>query len=92
MSATSNSLARALREFFTDHLPTVRGMSPHTVCSYRDAFTILLRFLADRDRRSVVRLDFDDLRWTPIIGQLRGLGKLGAQLNPPSTAPLVDCL
>ena len=73
MSATSNSLARALREFFTDHLPTVRGMSPHTVCSYRDAFTILLRFLADRDRRSVVKLDFDDLSPEHVIAFLQHL-------------------
>lgn len=39
MSASlPNALARALRGFFADHLPRVRGMSPHTVRSYRDAF------------------------------------------------------
>ena len=32
MNATgSNALARALRGFFADHLPRVRGSSPHTV-------------------------------------------------------------
>jgi site-specific recombinase XerD len=60
-AARPNALARALRGFFADHLPRVRGMSPHTVCSYRDAFTILLPFLAARRRRSVVVLDFQDL-------------------------------
>ncbi|MEO8183908.1 MAG: site-specific integrase, partial [Deltaproteobacteria bacterium] len=36
-------------------------MSPHTICSYRDAFKLLLRFLAARHERSVVSLDFRDL-------------------------------
>jgi len=83
MSATSSPLARALREFFADHLPTVRGMSPHTVCSYRDAFTILLRFLADRYRRSVAKLDFDALLPEHVIAFLQHLEK--ARGNSAST-------
>jgi site-specific recombinase XerD len=58
-SAIPNSLACALRSFFTDHLPGVRGASPHTVLSYRDAFTLLLRFLAARHGRPVDKLDLD---------------------------------
>lgn len=60
-AATPNALARALRGFFADHLPRVRGMSPNTVCSYRDAFMLLLRFLALSHKRPVVALDFQDL-------------------------------
>ena len=71
--STSTPLARALREFCADHLPEIRGMSPHTVCSYRDAFTLLLRFLAQRRRRSVVKLDFDDLAPDRIIAFLHHL-------------------
>lgn len=56
-----NPLARALRGFFADYLPGVRGMSPHTVHSYRDAFMLLLRFLATRHGRPVVTLDFPDI-------------------------------
>jgi integrase/recombinase XerD len=56
-----NALARALRGFFADHLPRVRGVSPHTVCSYRDALSLLLRFLAERHKRAVVEIDFVDL-------------------------------
>lgn len=70
MRATKTSLARALREFFADHLPRVRGMSPHTVCSYRDAITLLLRFLARRHHRDVVKLDFDDLSPDDVLGFL----------------------
>lgn len=56
-----NSLARALRRFFADHMPLARGLSPHTVRSYRDAFALLLRFLATRKGRQVVDLDLPDL-------------------------------
>jgi integrase/recombinase XerD len=68
--ATPNLLARALREFFADHLQRVRGMSPHTVCSYRDSITLFLRFLADRHEREVVKLDFDDLSPDAIVAFL----------------------
>lgn len=71
MSATlPNALARALRGFFADHLPRVRGMSSHTVRSYRDAFTLLLRFLAQRRRRPVVALDFEDLEADDVLAFL----------------------
>jgi site-specific recombinase XerD len=60
-AAFPNALARALRGFFADHLPRVRGMSPNTVRSYRDAFMLLLRFVAARRERPVVALDFCDL-------------------------------
>ena len=71
MSTTRpNALACALRGFFSDHLPRVRGMSPHTVCSYRDAFVLLLRFLAARRRCAVLKLDFDDLTPDAILAFL----------------------
>lgn len=61
MRPTTNTLARALRRFFAEYLPSVRGASPHTVRSYRDALALLLRFLAARTTRSVVDLDLGDL-------------------------------
>jgi len=60
-TASPKALARALRGFFADHLSRVRGMSPHTVRSYRDALMLLLRFLVRHHGREVVALDFDDL-------------------------------
>lgn len=56
-----NALGRALRGFFADDLPQVRGVSRHTLLSYRDAFALLLRFLSAHHRRPVVALDFPDL-------------------------------
>jgi integrase/recombinase XerD len=41
-------LASTLRTFFGQHLPLTRGLSPKTILSYRDAFVLLLRFLATR--------------------------------------------
>jgi integrase/recombinase XerD len=72
-AALPNALARALRGFFVDHLPMVRGMSPHTVRSYRDAFVLLLRFLAERRGRVVVELDLQDLTPDDVLAFLEHL-------------------
>jgi len=82
-AAPPNALARALRSFFGDHLPQVRGVSPHTVLSYRDAFTLLLRFLAARRRRPVVDLDLADLEPEQILAFLDHLE--AERGNGPST-------
>lgn len=60
-SPQPNALARALRDYFADHLPRLRGMSPNTVHSYRDSLTLLLRFVAARKQLPVVRLDVGDI-------------------------------
>jgi len=73
MSTAPNPLSRALREFFQDHLPKVRGMSPHTVTSYRGALVLLLRFVAQRCRCPVVELDFAQLSPDEILAFLRHL-------------------
>ena len=41
--------------FFDDFLPAQRGLSPHTVRSYRDALLLFLRFTARELRRTVDR-------------------------------------
>jgi integrase/recombinase XerD len=60
-STTSNLLGSALREYFTDHLPRLRGMSPNTIQSYRDSLVLLLRFLACDRKRTVADLDLTDI-------------------------------
>lgn len=52
-----NDLGRSLARFFQEYLPSLRGMSPHTIHSYRDALLLLLRFLSSRQHRGVERLD-----------------------------------
>ena len=68
-----NALGRALRGFLTDYLPRVRGASRHTVLSYRDAFKLLLRFLAARHRRPPAVLDLPDLAPKQVLAFLDDL-------------------
>lgn len=56
-----NLLAVLLKKFFENHLFKLRGMSPHTIHSYRDSLLLLLRFLAFHKNRPVSSLDLDDL-------------------------------
>jgi hypothetical protein len=58
---SANILARSLRDFFTNHLPRIRGTSPNTILSYRDTFKLLLRFAASHLNRNVANLDLVDL-------------------------------
>lgn len=62
MSAVhQNNLGRALVRFFQDYLPNQRGMSTHTIRSYRDAIVLFLRFASHDARRGVESLEIDDL-------------------------------
>lgn len=83
MNGDPNALARALRRFFSDHMPLVRGLSAHTVLSYRDAIALLLRFLASRLERDVVDLDVADLDTDGVLAFLADLEK--ARGNCPAT-------
>jgi site-specific recombinase XerD len=56
-----NLLGAIIRDYFTDHLPRLRGTSPHTIHSYRDSIVLLLRFLARQRNKPVTGLDLTDL-------------------------------
>jgi integrase/recombinase XerD len=76
----SNKLAFRLREYFTDHLPRVRGMSAHTVHSYRDSLVLFLRFLAAQRKCGVHDLDFGHIEPDHVIaflGYLEGVRNNG---------------
>lgn len=55
------SLAPYLQRFFTERLGAQLRASPNTVTSYRDTFRLLLRFAADRLRRSPTDLLVADI-------------------------------
>ena len=55
------TLATLLSAFFLRHLAAERGVSPHTITSYRDSIKLLLQFSAARCRRSVDQLTIEDL-------------------------------
>jgi integrase/recombinase XerD len=67
------TFALALRAFFSEHMPLTRGLSPHTVLSYRDALVLLLRFLATRHQCAVVELDLGQLTPPDLIAYLEHL-------------------
>jgi integrase/recombinase XerD len=62
-----------LRQFFAEHLPGTRGMSPHTVRSYRDSMVLLLRFVATRQKRPVDKLDIEHIDGDTVIDFLQHL-------------------
>jgi integrase/recombinase XerD len=55
-------LGRALVRFFQEYLPRQRGVSPHTICSYRDTTVLLLQFAAGDTRRGIERLQIADMK------------------------------
>jgi integrase/recombinase XerD len=73
--ALPNLLARCLRDYFADHLPRLRGMSRHTIHSYRDSLVLLLRFVASEDKGEVCDLDMEDIRPDRVLAFLAYLEK-----------------
>ena len=69
----TTALAAALRGFFTEDLPRVRGLSRQTVLAYRDALKLLLRYLTARHGRAATALDFPDLAPDALLAFLADL-------------------
>lgn len=67
------ALGAAVVRFFKNHLPAQRGMSRHTIRSYRDAVVMLLRFLGQRRGCGIEVLDLDDVNVTAVEDFLRHL-------------------
>ena len=78
-----NLLASLLRDFFGNHLPVVRGMSPHTIESYRDCIVLLLRYIASLKAKPAVSLELEDLRAREVQSFLSHLEQ--ERNNSPST-------
>ena len=54
-------LGRAVVRFFQEYLPTLRGMSRHTIQSYRDSMILFLGFAAKDCRRPIESLELADI-------------------------------
>ncbi len=65
-------LGNALQGFFDEYLPGLKGMSPHTIHSYRDSLKLLLVFLS-RDNGTVCKLDIKDMKPSQVIAFLNHL-------------------
>jgi site-specific recombinase XerD len=73
MKTPINLLGSIIHDYFTDHLPRLRGSSPHTIHSYRDSIVLLLRYVAEQCKKSVVALDLADLDPSGILAFLSHL-------------------
>jgi site-specific recombinase XerD len=56
-----NDLGKSLVRFFQDYLPTLRGLSQHTIHGYRDAIVLFLRYLTEHTGRPIEQLNLNDL-------------------------------
>jgi len=65
-----NQLGAALGDYLSDHLPRLRGTSPHTIHSYRDSMVLLLRFLSQHLSKPATALDLADLSPPAILAFL----------------------
>jgi len=66
-------LGASVVRFFETHLPTQRGLSRHTIRSYRDAVAMLLQFIARRRGCGIEALDLVDLDVAAVEDFLRHL-------------------
>ncbi|GKT11017.1 site-specific integrase [Desulforhabdus sp. TSK] len=66
----ANALGVVLKGFFSDYLPKVRGLSLHTILSYRDSLKLFLLFVAQQKGISVSELRMEDMAVEEIIAFL----------------------
>jgi integrase/recombinase XerD len=58
---SSRGLFAQVEAYFTEFLPRQRGASVHTIRAYRDALTLLFKFVAKHQSRGVHSLQLNDL-------------------------------
>jgi site-specific recombinase XerD len=68
-----NILSRELKNFFSDYLPRLRGISPNTIHSYRDCLLLLLKYISTQKKRPVTKIDIEDFDAKQIIEFLQML-------------------
>lgn len=71
----SHSLAPLLHAFFHEWMGQQKNLSHHTVCSYRDAWKLFLRFTSERKRCEVAKLSLTDLQAGEVLAFLEHLEK-----------------
>lgn len=57
--ARPSDLGLSVEKFFREYLPALRGMSLHTIRSYRDALVLFLRFVASHSGQRLEDLSLD---------------------------------
>lgn len=67
------TLASLLSAFFVRYLASERGVSQHTIVSYRDSIKLLLKFAAAQCKRPVDQLSVEDLTASLVLNFLTDL-------------------
>jgi integrase/recombinase XerD len=87
MSRTpTRGLFAQVETYFTDYLPKQRGASVHTVRAYRDALTLLIKFVAEQLGRGVAALQLSDLNADAVMRFLDHI-----ELERSNTAATRNC-
>lgn len=66
-------LRTCLHQFFSNYLPHIKGVSPHTIRAYRDAFTLFIPFAANRLKIKTGSLTLDHLTPDMVLAFLADL-------------------
>jgi site-specific recombinase XerD len=69
----SISLAPLLHAFFHEWMGKQRNLSRHTVCSYRDTWKLLLRYVFERKRCEIAKLSLEHLQASNVLAFLEHL-------------------
>ncbi len=77
------TFAALLQTFFTDRLMQQKQASPHTICSYRDTFRLLLRFLEKKLQKPPSRLMLNEIEAPLIVAFLHELEEM-RKISPRS--------
>ena len=70
MTPVERAFPALLQDFFHRRLVAQRGVSPHTIASYRDTFTLFLGYAAERTGRTPSALTLSDLDAPMVLGFL----------------------
>ncbi len=65
--------SRSLTDFLSKHLPGERGMSYHTIASYRDTFILFITFMTEINKVKVNKLTLADLKTDNVVAFLNWL-------------------
>jgi site-specific recombinase XerD len=66
-------LTTCLHQFFSNYLPHIKGVSPHTIKAYRDAFTLFIPFAAKRLKIKTASLSLEHLTADMVLAFLADL-------------------